>query len=121
MARPPQEAIGEARQIDARRKASGFDQAALDAVAKTGFGDGGFEETEEEIPAIVEEFYNDSEAGGPEPTNTAITLKDKLDRKAASSAGDASSSSFRRFCGSSSFRRPWFLSAWFGSALGTSC
>lgn len=84
-----EEAIAEAREVDARRKASGFDQAALDAVARAGFGDGAFEESEEEIPAIVEEFYSDSEAIGQEAGNTATTLKDKLDRKAASSAGDA--------------------------------
>jgi len=81
-----EEAISEAREVDARRKASGFDQAALDAVAKAGFGEGAFEESEEEIPAIVEEFYSDSEAVGHEP---ATTLKDKLDRKAAASSGDA--------------------------------
>ncbi|CAJ0697968.1 recombination directionality factor [Ralstonia mannitolilytica] len=85
-----EEAIAEAREVDARRKASGFDQAALDAVAKAGFGDGAFEDTDDEIPAIVEEFYNDSDAVGPEPANTATTLKDKLDRKAATNAGDAS-------------------------------
>lgn len=84
-----EESIGEAREVDARRKASGFDQAALDAVAKAGFGDGAFEDSEEEIPAIVEEFYNDSEAVSSEPANTTTTLKDKLDRKAAASAGDA--------------------------------
>lgn len=85
-----EDAIAEAREIDARRKASGFDQAALDAVAKAGFGDGAFEETEDEIPAIVEEFYNDGEAVGSDLPNTAATLKDKLDRKAADSTGDAS-------------------------------
>ncbi|WP_137910649.1 hydrolase or metal-binding protein [Ralstonia sp. 3PA37C10] len=85
-----EEAIAEAREVDARRKASGFDQAALDAVAKAGFADGAFEDSEEEIPAIVEEFYSDSEVGNQEPANTATTLKDKLDRKAAASAGDAS-------------------------------
>lgn len=85
-----EEAIGEAREVDARRKASGFDQVALDAVAKAGFGDGAFEDSEEEIPVIVAEFYNDSEAVSSEPANTTTTLKDKLDRKAAASGGDAS-------------------------------
>lgn len=85
-----EDAITEARDVDARRKALGFNQAALDAVAKAGFGDGAFEETEEELPAIVEEFYGDGETEGTVPTNTATTLKDKLDRRAAASAGDAS-------------------------------
>lgn len=85
-----EDAITEARDVDARRKAFGFNQAALDAVAKAGFGDGAFEETEEELPAIVEEFYGDGETEGTVPANTATTLKDKLDRRAAASAGDAS-------------------------------
>ncbi|URF05045.1 hydrolase or metal-binding protein [Cupriavidus campinensis] len=85
-----EEAIGEAREVDARRKASGFDQAALDAVARAGFGAGAFEDSEEEMPAIVEEFYSDTEAIGPESASTAATLKDKLDRKAAANSGDAS-------------------------------
>lgn len=89
-------AITEARELDARRKASGFDQAALDAAAKVGFANGAFEDSPEEAAAVAEEFY-------PEPTNgntnagrtdtpevaNAPTLRDKLDRKAALLGGTA--------------------------------
>lgn len=85
-----EEAITEAREVDARRKASGFDQAALDAAARAGFGAGAFEDSEEEIPAIVEEFYSDESMAGPETGNPTATLKEKLDRKAAASSGDES-------------------------------
>ena len=85
-----EEAIADAREVDARRKASGFDQAALDAVAKAGFADGAFEDSEDEIPAIAEEFYSDSETTGSGPANTATTLKDKLALKAAASGGEGS-------------------------------
>jgi hypothetical protein len=87
-----EEAITEARQNDERRKSVGFDQAALDAAASLGFANGAFEESEEEIPALLEEFYNDAEDGansgdGQATTTTTIaakpSLKDKLDKKAA--------------------------------------
>ncbi len=87
--------ISEARELDARRKASGFDQAALDAAAKVGFANGAFEDSPEEAAAVAEEFF-------PEPTSGAdtgntgtpsepkpSTLRDKLDRKAALLGGTA--------------------------------
>ncbi|MGA4256773.1 phage capsid protein [Ralstonia nicotianae] len=90
--------IAEARELDARRKASGFDQAALDAAAKAGFANGAFEDSPEEAAAIAEEFFPEpttinsntesSEAGAtgePKPP----TLRDKLDRKAALLGGTA--------------------------------
>ncbi|WP_149137303.1 recombination directionality factor [Cupriavidus campinensis] len=83
-----EEAIGEAREVDARRKVSGFDQAALDAVARDGFGEGAFEEPDEDMPAVVEEFFNEGEAVSQESATPGTSLKDKLDRKAVSNAGD---------------------------------
>jgi hypothetical protein len=86
-----EEAITEAKQNDVRRKAGGYDQAALDEAARLGFGNGAFEESEEEIPAILEEFYSeavDGDAASTElsPAIAATTakpsLKEKLDRKA---------------------------------------
>jgi len=89
--------ITEARELDARRKASGFDQTALDAAAKVGFANGAFEDSPEEAAAVAEEFYPESasnsntesgEAGAtgePKPP----TLRDKLDRKAALLGGTA--------------------------------
>jgi hypothetical protein len=82
-----EEAIAEARQSDERRRAGGYDQAALDAAGRLGFGNGAFEESEEEMPEIVEEFFNtagDSGMGGVDKTNgrTKPSLMEKLDLKA---------------------------------------
>ncbi len=55
------EAIIEGRRIDASRKEAGFDQDALDAAAQHGFANGAFEELDEDVPAVVEEFYSNLE------------------------------------------------------------
>ena len=52
-----EEAIAEARRIDAARKEAGFDQSALDEVARKGFANGAFEELDEDVTAVVEEFF----------------------------------------------------------------
>lgn len=88
--------IAEARELDARRKASGFDQAALDATAKVGFAKGAFEDSPEEVAAVMEEFYPESGGDSPKagraegPDNAKPpSLRDKLDRKAALLGGTA--------------------------------
>ncbi|AXV94626.1 phage capsid protein [Ralstonia solanacearum] len=88
--------ITEARELDARRKAAGFDQAALDAAAKLGFGNGAFEDSPEEAAAVMEEFYPEAAESTPGPGGAAKcddakppTLRDKLDRKAALLGGAA--------------------------------
>ena len=89
-----EEAIRQAQQLDAQRRESGFDQDALDKAARLGFVNGAFEESEEDVPAIVEEFYpqegggstEGSESGSPPPPTVIAppkSLKAKLDRKAA--------------------------------------
>lgn len=88
-----EEAISRARELDSQRKASGFDQAALDDAARAGFGNGTFEESGEDVPAVVEEFYPESEgraeaAADIESTDTG--LKAKLERKVAMQTGGAS-------------------------------
>jgi hypothetical protein len=90
-------AIAEARQTDARRQAVGYDQAALDDSARLGFANGAFEESEEEIPAIVEEFYAESGGSGAAmdegrdtpAVSTKPSLRERLDKKAAHRAGAA--------------------------------
>jgi hypothetical protein len=52
-------AITEARETDARRKLGGFDQGALDEAGRLGFSNAAFEDSEEEIPEIVEEFFQE--------------------------------------------------------------
>lgn len=58
---PDQMTLNEAIQIakveDEKRKASGFNQQALDATARLGFNAGVFEDTEEDGGDVVEEFY----------------------------------------------------------------
>jgi hypothetical protein len=89
-----EESIAEARQSDERRRAGGYDQAALDVAGSQGFGNGAFEESEEEMPEIVEEFFNtvgDSGMGGVDKTNgrTKPSLMEKLDLKAEGLGGMA--------------------------------
>lgn len=54
-----QEAIQTAKEIDQQIKQSGFNQSALDAIAKQGFANARFEVNVEEGLDLVEEFYNE--------------------------------------------------------------
>src|SRR5690606_21142392 len=58
-----------ANELDAQRQAAGFDQAALDEAAQHGFGNGAFEDSEEDAGAVAEEFYPAEESPSP-ATNT---------------------------------------------------
>lgn len=89
-------AIVEARELDVRRQAAGFNQAALDAAARTGFANGAFEESIEDASALVEEFYPEASANEQKPGHAgeaapgnAPSLRDKLERKAAILGGAA--------------------------------
>lgn len=80
-----EEAIARAREFDSQRKASGLDQTALDETARAGFGNGAFEESGEDIPAVVEEFYPESNSGTETEAgdgSSVMSLKAKLERKA---------------------------------------
>lgn len=57
-----EEAIAEARDIEARRQAAGFDQNALELAARDALANGAFEDSEDEGPEGVEEFFT-QEAG----------------------------------------------------------
>lgn len=99
-----EQALVEARELDARRGAAGFDQAALDEAARTGFANGAFEDSPDERAAVAEEFYADTAPGtsgspeapagnAPPPadndTPSKPTLREKLDRKAVLLGGKA--------------------------------
>ncbi|WP_035547862.1 hypothetical protein [Burkholderia sp. 9120] len=103
---PLEEAIVQARELDARRKAAGFDQAALDAAARIGFSNGAFEDSIEDGSAVVEEFYpaperlDEGDGGNGDADQTTgtsngtasasrSTLRDKLERKAVLLGGAA--------------------------------
>jgi len=87
-----EEALADARNLEAQRQVAGFDQAALDAAARTGFANGAFEDAEDEGEALVEEFFPEAETSPkmgsgssaeekPEPP-ARPSLRDKLERKA---------------------------------------
>jgi Recombination directionality factor-like len=91
-----EEAIVEAREIHDRRLKTGYDQNALDAAGRQGFSNGAFEDSEEEIPEIVEEFFPGATSSNGDSSVTAAaavkakpSLKDKLDQKAADREGES--------------------------------
>ncbi|WP_170869394.1 YqaJ viral recombinase family protein [Pseudomonas aeruginosa] len=80
------ETLQAANEFDAQRQAAGFDQAALDEAAQRGFGNGAFEDSEEDAGAVAEEFYPAEETPSP-ATNTPqrsakASLAEKLDAQA---------------------------------------
>lgn len=52
-----EQSVAEAREFEARRQQAGIEQAALDGAAREGFGNGLFEDQEDDIPAVLEEFF----------------------------------------------------------------
>lgn len=84
-----EEAITEARRVDAMRREAGFDQAALDEAARQGFANGAFEELEEDGPSVVEEFFPDEQVASAKPNGaTPKGLSGRLQEKVAiASAG----------------------------------
>ena len=94
-----EDAIMQARELDARRQAAGFDQRALDTAARAGFSNGAFEDSIEDGAAVVDEFYpsdsghNDgpvttADAGGEVPAGRP-SLKEQLDRRTVLLGGAA--------------------------------
>src|SRR3989344_3032994 len=78
------EALLTANELDAQRQTAGFDQMALDEAARRGFGNGAFEDSEEDSGAVIEEFFSDpatastnapSEAPQPNPRSLADKLE----------------------------------------------
>ena len=87
-------ALIEAKELDTRRRAAGFDQAALDAAARAGFANGAFEDSPDERAAIAEEFYPETtpertDAANSGGAETPPSLRDKLERKAVLLGGKA--------------------------------
>lgn len=77
------EALVTANELDSRRQAAGFNQAALDEAARRGFGNGAFEDSEEDVGTIVEEFFaspdqepdSQGDATSPAPNSLAGKLE----------------------------------------------
>lgn len=81
-----EQAIAQAREVDQSRKDAGFDQEALDEAARRGFANGAFEDLAEDVPALVEEFYPDSQEPGPgpqAPSPGTVSLHERLQNKVA--------------------------------------
>lgn len=82
-----EEALSDAKLRDEARQLAGFDQAALDAAARQGFGNGAFEDSEEEGAAVVEEFYTATDelpqsTGQVTPNAGPVSLTGKLEARA---------------------------------------
>jgi len=88
-------ALQQAQQDAQTRTALGWDQVALDRAAAAGLAHGAFEDSEEEAPAVIEEFYaaqgSETPATGvaarqaevaPRASGHQLSLTDKLHAKA---------------------------------------
>lgn len=85
-----QEAIRDAQRLDAQRREAGFDQDALDQAARLGFANGAFEESEEDVPAVVEEFLPDDQpASAVKEVPVVPSAKTELAAKLKAKAGAA--------------------------------
>lgn len=80
------DALQQASELAEQRQAAGFDQIALDEAARRGFGNGAFEDSEEDSHAVIEEFYPNAEnqsANSNTPQRSANTsLAEKLEAQA---------------------------------------
>lgn len=93
------DALNEARRLDEERRLVGFEQTALDAAARQGFGNGAFEDSEEEGAAVVDEFFpathEDAESAQLQSSSqdasikTANSLSQKLEVKALALVGQS--------------------------------
>lgn len=87
-----EEAMQEAKTLNAKRVEAGLDQQALDDAARIGFENSAFEDDEEETPAILEEFYPAEDAERQSLANRTTQklqntgLRDKLTQRSEASA-----------------------------------
>ncbi|OSO75024.1 hydrolase or metal-binding protein [Stutzerimonas stutzeri] len=72
------EALVTASELDSRHQAAGFNQAALDEAARRGFGNGAFEDSEEDVSAIVEEFFASPDQASESQSSTASPAPSSL-------------------------------------------
>ena len=91
-----EDALADARNLEAQRQACGYEQAALDEAARLGFANGAFEDSQEEGEAVVEEFFPEATAENSDEVGVGVaigqagdqagtgkqTLKEKLEAKA---------------------------------------
>jgi hypothetical protein len=80
-------ALAECQRIAMERAAAGFDQAALDEAARQGFANGAFEETEDEVGAVVEEFWPEAGIQQGDAMAGKKSLNDRLADKVQTMQG----------------------------------
>ena len=68
------QALQYASELDGQRQLAGFDQAALDDAALQGFNNGAFEDSDEDISAVAEEFFNQEAVQSASPSSTSSLL-----------------------------------------------
>jgi hypothetical protein len=81
-----EEALAQAKQLNERRQSGGYDQVALDVIAREGLSNGAFEDSEEETPEIIEEFFAETDtSAGDSSTKPCkeekVGLREKLNAK----------------------------------------
>lgn len=65
------EALQAANELHEQRQVAGFDQVALDEAAQRGFGNGAFEDSEDDTSSIVEEFFSSPDTASINTQNEA--------------------------------------------------
>jgi len=66
------ESLQAANELDTQRQGAGFDQVALDEAARRGFGNGAFEDSEEDSGAVIEEFFSSTDAASTKTQSEAL-------------------------------------------------
>jgi hypothetical protein len=87
-----EEALHAAQQLDQDRQEAGFDQVALDTVAQGGFGNGAFEDSEEDAGSVVEELYPEPAAETAKTGAKSVAAAQTLGEKLVALAGDQQNS-----------------------------
>lgn len=87
-----EEALQAAQQLDQTRKEAGFDQIALDTAAQGGFGNGAFEDSDEDAGAVAEEFYPEPAAETAKTGTKSVAAAQTLGEKLVALAGDQQNS-----------------------------
>ena len=77
-----EDAVSQAVAEAAKSEQAGVGIKALELVARTGLSNGSFEDSEDDVPAIVEEFYSDANEGAGK-TGVVVPIPTKLTNKLA--------------------------------------
>lgn len=73
-----EETLQKAKQVENHRNEMGFDQSALDAAASNGFANGRFEDDQDTIESVLEEFYPNQKTSLSAAENSNQGLLDQL-------------------------------------------